>query len=230
MNIQNYIIASVKPWSREIFENYKLSFPGNWLFFDKPDELKNDFLKKFLPRFIFFLHWNSKVPENIINNFECVCFHMTDVPYGRGGCPLQNLIIRKHRDTKLSALRMVKNLDAGPVYLKRDLCLEGSAEEIYIRATYLSFEMIKEIIDTNPKPLEQVGVPVYFKRRTPEESEILQVKSLQSFYDFIRMLDADGYPKGFIDYKGYRLEFSRAALYNGRIHADVVIKPKPKES
>jgi methionyl-tRNA formyltransferase len=40
------------------------------------------------------------------------------------------------------------------------------------------------------------------------------------------MLDAEGYPKAFIDVKGFRYEFRRASLKDGRIVADVVITPK----
>ena len=172
-----------------------------------------------------FLHWSWKVPDEIINDYECECFHMTDFPYGRGGIPLQNLVIRGHRHSKLTALRMTQDIDAGPVYLKEDLCLEGNAEEIYIRAAYLAAEMIKCIIKDQPTPVPQVGEPTVFKRRKPEESEIPELDSLQALYDFIRMLDAEGYPRAFIGYRGFLYEFSRAALYDGRIVADVTIRP-----
>lgn len=66
------------------------------------------------------------VPEAVLIAAECVCFHMTDVPYGRGGSPLQNLIVRKHKKTKLTALKMTEEIDAGPVYCKRELSLDGS--------------------------------------------------------------------------------------------------------
>jgi methionyl-tRNA formyltransferase len=60
---------------------------------------------------------------------------MTDIPYGRGGSPLQNLIARRRKKkTKLSALRMVEELDAGPVYTKTNISLMGRAEEIYLVA------------------------------------------------------------------------------------------------
>jgi hypothetical protein len=56
---------------------------------------------------------------------------MSDVPYGRGGSPLQNLIVRGHRETKISELRMVADMDAGPVYRKEYLSLDGSARAIF---------------------------------------------------------------------------------------------------
>lgn len=66
---------------------------------------------------------------------------MTDVPYGRGGSPLQNLILAGHADTQLTALKMVEEMDAGPVYAKRPLSLEGKAQDIYEKAGELSFSL-----------------------------------------------------------------------------------------
>ncbi|GIK39311.1 MAG: hypothetical protein BroJett011_31440 [Chloroflexota bacterium] len=218
-----YLVAGTKTWSRRIFDEVIRHYSGNWVFIDTKDELKPNLVKQISPRYIFFLHWSWLVPEEIIENYECVCFHMADVPYGRGGSPLQNLVSRGHKETKLTALQMVRDLDAGPVYLKKDLCLEGNAEEIYIRATYLSAQMIEYIIRERPQPVPQSGEAVLFKRRTPAQSEIPEIASLQMLQDFIRMLDADGYPKAFLVYQGFRYEFSRAALYDGRIVADVTI-------
>jgi methionyl-tRNA formyltransferase len=45
----------------------------------------------------------------------------------------------------------------------------------------------------------------------------------------IRMLDADGYPRAFLNYSGFRFEFSRSALYDGRVVADVRITPIRKD-
>ena len=67
-----------------------------------------------------------------------------------------------------------------------------------------------------------------FKRRKPEESEIGNPASLQALHDWIRMLDADGYPRAFLNYGAFRFEFSRSALYDGRVVADVKITPIQK--
>jgi methionyl-tRNA formyltransferase len=184
-----------------------------------------DTLAPIAPRYVFFLHWSWKVPLDLLETYECVCFHMTDVPYGRGGSPLQNLIVRGHRETKLTALRMVESFDAGPVYLKESLSLEGNAEEILIRSSYLAARMIGQLIEHEPKPLPQSGEPVNFRRRKAAESRLPQPARLEDLHDFIRMLDADGYPKAFFEYGGFRFEFSRAALYDQQIKADVTITP-----
>ena len=225
----NHIVAGAKPWNRRVFDEIIAGYPGTWHFVSQPDELSPEKVSSLAPRYIFFLHWSWKVSPEIVNNYECICFHMTDVPYGRGGSPLQNLIVRGHWHTKLAALRMVEEFDAGPVYMKEDLCLEGNAEEIYIRASYLSAQMIRRIIEEQPVPQPQVGEVAIFKRRQPHESRIPELPTLQTLHDFIRMLDAEGYPQAFLEHAGFRYEFSRAALYDGRVIAAVKITPIGKK-
>ena len=226
---QRYLVAGCKPWNRRVFDEVLARLDGQWRYVGGPEELALERVREFGPRYIFFLHWSWKVPNEILDELECVCFHMTDVPYGRGGSPLQNLILRGHRTTKLTALRMTSEFDAGPVYLKNDLSLAGGAEEIYMRANLLSAGMIQEIIREQMPSVAQTGEIVNFKRRKPEDSQIANLESLEQLHDFIRMLDAEGYPRAFLTHDGFRYEFSRAALYDGRIVADVNITRQPKE-
>ncbi|MFW5887041.1 MAG: formyltransferase family protein, partial [Bacteroidota bacterium] len=119
---------------------------SDYYFINEKEELTIDTLKKAQPKFIFFPHWSYIIPSEIFENFNCIVFHMTDLPFGRGGSPLQNLISRGIHETKISAIKVVKELDAGPVYLKKDLSLYGTAEEIYLRAGDIIIRMIEEII------------------------------------------------------------------------------------
>ncbi|MGH9512485.1 MAG: hypothetical protein ACRD2U_10160 [Terriglobales bacterium] len=230
----NYLVLGCKPWNRRVFDEELSRLPGRWVYIGSPQEVSCDIVRETSPRYLFFLHWSWQVPPDIVQNFECVCFHMTDVPYGRGGSPLQNLVLRGHRETKLTALRMSMQFDAGPVYLKEPLSLEGSAEEIYLRACRLSASMIGRIVREEMKPTPQQGQVVDFKRRRPEESIISNPASLRELYDFIRMLDADGYPHAFLECAGLRFEFTGAELREDRIHADVkitaVANPKNERS
>lgn len=191
-----------------------------------PSELDASVLAAFRPRFIFFPHWSWKIPPDIFDEFECVIFHMTDLPFGRGGSPLQNLIARDICETQLTALRCVAALDAGPIYMKRALSLIGTAEEILLRASKLTGEMIESIVREQPTPQPQVGEPVIFHRRTPQDGDLADLSELMQVFDYIRMLDADGYPSAFLETKHFRLEFSRASLKPDSITADVKISRK----
>jgi methionyl-tRNA formyltransferase len=221
----NYLIATTKSWNIENFQKLKKSDKINrWFMINKPDDLSADKLKKINPRYIFFPHWSWIIPSEIYENFECIVFHMTDLPYGRGGSPLQNLIVRGKTETKISALRVVEDLDAGPIYIKRELKLKGSATEIFRRFSEAAFLMIDDIIKNNPVTREQKGIPVIFKRRKPTESDISNLDTISKIYDYIRMLDAEGYPPAFLDKNKLKLEFRRAKVVKNEILAEVIIK------
>jgi methionyl-tRNA formyltransferase len=218
-----YLVAGSKPWNRRIFDEVIVNYPGEWRYAGSVDELSVDSVTEFDPSYVFFMHWSWKVPPELTENYDCVAFHMTDLPYGRGGSPLQNLILRGHQFTKLCALKMSETFDAGPVYLREDLALDGSAEEIYKRANDLSAQMIQRIVSDDIEPVPQSGEPVIFRRRKPHESELSGLQGLEATYDFIRMLDAEGYPNAFIESDGLRFEFSGASIGNGSVKAEVKI-------
>ena len=223
-----YIVASSKPWHRPRFEMVQANSPDRWSYVSDRQELERA-LELDRPRYIFFLHWNWIVPREIWASHECVCFHMTDVPYGRGGSPLQNLIARGHDDTVLSALRMVEEMDAGPVYAKRPISLHGRAEEIYLRAGDICWDVIDWMIRTEPQAIPQQGEVTRFSRRKPSESHLPKTGDLRHVYDHIRMLDAPTYPLAFIEHGDYVLEFSRADLSASEVTACVRIRKKTIE-
>ena len=217
------IIATSRLWNQDLLKNLQNIKAGNFYYIGTPQELTLPRLLKLNPRYIFFPHWSHIIPSEIYNKFECVIFHMTDLPFGRGGSPLQNLIARGIRKTKISALKCNEEVDAGPIYLKRPLSLHGSAEAIYQRATKEIESMIVKILKTNPVPVPQKGKVTMFKRRKARQSNLAGIKTLDEAYDLIRMLDADGYPHAFLDLGPFKLQFTRAIRKTDKVLADVSI-------
>ena len=167
----------------------------------------------------------QKSKKKIISNFECIGFHETNVPYGRGGSPIQNLIIRNHKKTFVTAIQMIDKLDAGPVYLKSPLLLNGSAQHIFERASKIIFKMIKIIIKNNFKLIAQKGKVVKFKRRTVKQSVIPKnITSLKELFNRIRMLDAHSYPTAFINYGNLKIEFTNAKINKNNLDVNANLR------
>ena len=225
-----YLVATVKRWNVDEFARRVPALAGRWLLVTDRATLDAAVVRSLQPRYIFFPHWSWTVPDDVLAAAECVCFHMTDVPYGRGGSPLQNLVSRGHTETKLSALRMVPELDAGSVYMKRDLSLEGAAHEVFGRCARLTFDMIEEIVIDQPEPVPQSGTPVIFSRRRPEESRLPRSGTPAAIYDHIRMLDAEGYPRAFLDHGDFRLEFRDAHLKDDTVEARATLRMADSDS
>ncbi|MEO8364244.1 MAG: methionyl-tRNA formyltransferase [Ilumatobacteraceae bacterium] len=224
-----YVVASTRIWDSNRAQQLATAADENFVFIGNDSELTFDYLTELSPRYVFFPFWSHRIDRQIYESFECVIFHMTDLPFGRGGSPLQNLIIRGISGTKISAIKCVEELDAGPIYLKRELTLDGPAQEILDRAATIIESMILEIIQTNPQPIAQVGPATLFKRRKPAEGNLNSATSIGQMYDLIRMLDADGYPNAFLELDKFRFEFRNARLSDGKVQAEVSIFPADQQ-
>ena len=222
--MDNIVIATIKSWNIENAQEFSEQCKDYTVHtvFDK-DSL--DIVHDLKPRYIFFPHWSWIIPKDIWQKFECVAFHMADLPYGRGGSPLQNLIMRKVYQTKISAFRVDDGIDTGPIYLKSPIDIsEGSAGDIFRIVSRRIFEdMIPRILREQMQPVPQAGEVLEFKRRTPSQSwlEDLDDGGMVDIYDFIRMLDADGYPKAYqeIAFDGFnkKILLSDAQLEDNKV-------------
>ena len=222
-----YILLTNKSWHDSLFDELSKRQGEKWVRLSTKDEFTVSNLNKLKPDSIFIPHWSHIIPEEIFDNFKCILFHMTDLPYGRGGSPLQNLIVKNQKKTKVSALKVEKGLDTGPIYLKKSLSLHGTAQEIFLRSKDVIHQMIVEIIEKNLRPVTQEGEIIEFKRRKPQDGDLEDLKDLEQIFDYIRMLDCEGYPSAFIETEHFKYEFSRASLKSEKeILADVRIIKK----
>ena len=221
-----YVIATIKSWNIENSRKLTEAFPEDTFYvITEKEELTLDRLDEINPRYVFFPHWSWIIPQEIFDSYECVVFHMTDLPFGRGGSPLQNLLVRGIYETKLSAIKVEKGVDTGPVYLKKELDIStGNADEILSKISSIIFEqMIPEFINGCLVSHEQTGEVVTFKRRTPDQSRIPDGLTQRQLYDYIRMLDGEGYPTAYKDMGEVRVYFRNAHFDGENVHAEAEI-------
>jgi methionyl-tRNA formyltransferase len=193
-------------------------------YFQGKDELSIKALVEFKPDYVFFTHWNWIVKDDIHQNFNCVVFHTAPLPYGRGGSPIQNLILEGFDKAPVCAIKMTRELDSGPIYASSAISLAGSLKDIFLRLNVAVNDLIEEITENNPSAVPQRGEPHIFKRLTIEDNEIPMGLGLEEIYDRIRMVDHDEYPNAFITYDNIKLEFGSAKIVNGTLEVACVIK------
>jgi methionyl-tRNA formyltransferase len=210
--LKKYILLTEKSWHDSLFTKLQHIVPGEWIHIRSKELFTEATLEEIKPATIFIPHWSYIIPSRIFCNYECILFHMTDLPFGRGGSPLQNLIVSGHSETVISAIKVEEGLDTGDVYLKKKLSLAGKASEIFERASDVIGDMIREIVIKQPTPVPQKGEPIFFKRRKKEDGNIRLLKEPLQVYDYIRMLDCEGYPNSFIETENFRFEFFNAEL------------------
>ena len=225
----NYVVAAIGDWNKDLFKKNSKKNSCNWYFTSDPKSFNATIESIDNIKYIFFIHWRWKIPSTIFEKYDCIGFHMTDLPFGRGGSPLQNLIVRGFEETVISAFKIISEMDGGPIYFKEKLSIKGKAKDIYLRASKITWKMIGKIVLANNTPVEQQGKVVEFVRRTPIQSKLPDKKSLKSLYDHIRMLDAPGYPHAYCDIDGIRLIFQNAKLKNGILTASVMFNLDGKQ-
>ncbi len=219
----NYVVATIKSWNVQNFKKLVEQYPEhNFSLITEKEELTFSRLLEIEPDFLFFPHWSWIIPESIYRNYNCVVFHMTDLPFGRGGSPLQNLLIRGIYDTKITALKVEAELDAGDVYFKEPIDIStGNANEIFFEISNLIFNrMIPQFITGNPILQPQEGEPTVFTRRLPKQSEIPKGLSQRQIYDYIRMLDGEGYPAAYTKYQCGKVYYKNATLKDDVVYAE----------
>ena len=225
-----YIYATIKPWNIDAFHAHDLKDSYDIHLITDPNDLSIENLERIRPKIIFFGHWSWIIKPEIFENYQCILFHPSELPKDRGGSPYQNQMIRGKKQTLMSAIEIVKDLDAGDIYLQKPLSLEGRMIDIFEKAAVLQLDMIRDILESNPQKQPQSGTVTLNKRRKPEESALPQSGTMDYLYDFIRMLDAPTYPKAFINHGDFIIEFDRVEKDKDGLSAIVKIRQKNDET
>ena len=219
-----FIIITKKKWDLNNFKNLS----KNILVLDDINLVK---IKRIKPKIIFFIHWSKFVSQNIFKKYLCIQFHASNLPKGRGGSPIQNQILLNIKNTKISAFKISEILDSGPICLQDNLSLKGNAIDILRRMETKSIQMIKKIVKKKILVFkEQKGKPSFFQRRKPSESKINvnKTRTINKLYDFLRMLDAPGYPNAFIKLNKFSFIFNDIKINKNKIDAKVKITKDEK--
>ena len=216
-------LVNSKKWFR--IERLKENLSEHTIFeISNKKTLNLSYLKKISCDIIFFVHWHWLVPEKIISKYKCILFHTAPLPIGRGGSPIQNLILEGYKNSPVYALKMVKELDCGPLLVKKNISLKGNLSDIFNRVEDAIILLIHKIVSKNIKPKKQKGQIKKFFRLSESDNEILNPLSLSQFYDRIRMLDAPDYPNAYIRYGDKIIFFKNANYKKGKLTCEVEIK------
>lgn len=168
---------------------------------------------------IFFPHFSEIIPEEIFNRFLCIGFHTGNLPKGRGGSPIQHQILEGDYLCPVSAIQIVGTLDAGPIYLQKevDLC-KGNIVEILAQLSLVVASMISEMVLKIPIPIKQDGESQVRKRIQEGDSKlIIEDLTDRQIYDRIRMVDGLDYPPAYLEIGNIRLILTSAEWEEDRL-------------
>ena len=82
------LLLSSRPWNSALADRLSQRMARPVESISAPAQLTPEAVAAIDPQWIFVPHWGNLIPESIWGRWPTVIFHMTDLPYGRGGSPL----------------------------------------------------------------------------------------------------------------------------------------------
>lgn len=216
-----FLISKSNLWSDKL--NDLIQNEYNCSYFN--DDSYIDYLSE-NPDWIFFFHWSKIVSEKVYKNHRCVVIHTGNLPEGRGGSPIQNQILDGILESKVNAIVMDKELDAGDIYCSLPITLQGSLTDIWLSIADRAYKLIKKCVNEYIKPTKQVGNTVVYLRNKNNVLPLDKTNDIIDVHKFIQMLDGDGYSNSYYDIGNFRLEFSRSKIDGNHLISDVIIRGK----
>jgi methionyl-tRNA formyltransferase len=131
-------------------------------------------------------------------NINNIVVHASDLPLGKGFSPLQWQILGGSNIIPITLFEAVKDVDAGPYYIKSEISLQGS--ELYGELRSILgkkiIEMSLQFIDEIQilMPIEQIGDESFFPRRKMKDDEINPNKSINELFNHFRIADNENFP------------------------------------
>ncbi|WDV46144.1 formyltransferase family protein [Clostridiaceae bacterium M8S5] len=189
-NPNSWIIPYVKKIFKEL-ENY-----GNDVIYI------NDYKKIKRGDLAFFLGCEKIIPEKYLElNEHNLVIHESDLPQGKGWSPLTWQILENKNRITITLFEASTNVDAGDIYLQELIYLNGTEllSELKHKQGIYTEKLVLDYVNKYPnvKRRKQCGEESYYKKRTPEDSELDISNSIKEQFNLLRVVDNDRYPAFF---------------------------------
>ncbi len=139
------------------------------------------------------------IPDELLNKFLMINIHFSLLPRWRGAAPLERALLADDPTTGVCVMKIVSELDAGPVYARADLeigekSLEELRSELGVLGTALVVDLLEDGFESLPEPRTQTGEVVYAAKMKKDEFlldftqpavHVLRVIRLGSSFTFI---------------------------------------------
>ncbi len=133
--------------------------------------------------------------------------HESNLPEGKGWSPLFWQILEGKNKIPVVLFEAVEKADAGDIYLKKLIHLDGYElhSEIREKQALKTIEMCLYFVDNYNEitSYKQKGKPSFYKKRTPIDSELDINKSIKDQFNLLRIINNDDF-SAFFNYKDHK--------------------------
>jgi len=119
--------------------------------------------------------FGALIGEPLLSSHPLVNVHPSLLPRWRGASPVERAIQAGDRTTGVSIMRLVAELDAGPVYRQAELALDGDEDyaTLAARLAPLAVGLLCDVLDDLPEPWEQPEAGVTYAAKVRREEREL---------------------------------------------------------
>ena len=158
--------------------------------------------------------YGALIPPALLDRANWLNVHPSTLPRWRGAAPVERAIMAGDEEGGVSVIRLVEELDAGPVGAWHDLWLGGdtTAGDVFGEVARLAPDLIDEAL-ANDSFDPQTGEPTYAEKIGPADRELDWSRPAKELHDRIRALSPHIGARG-------EVEGRRVTVWRSRLDAD----------
>jgi len=175
-------------------------------------------LKGLKPDFFVVTAYGQILPEKVLEipRHGCINIHGSLLPKYRGASPIESAIIQGDKETGITFMKMIRKMDAGPIYDIFRLQISDDDTSLTLRqklsllaATQLPY-VLKDIAFSTIEPIEQDHAKATYCRKITKEDGYADLNK-QTAAEIINMIRAyDPWPGCFLVFKDKKIKIIRA--------------------
>jgi len=139
--------------------------------------------------------------EHLSLNTNNLVIHPSKLPEGRGSGALIWKLLEGENKIYLTLFEANEKIDRGNIYLQEPIEFMGHelSDEIRHKQAIKTMELVLKYVDhhNNLKPQKQQGKGSFYRKRTPEDSELDIDKTIREQFNLLRAVDNNRYPAFF---------------------------------
>ena len=130
--------------------------------------------------------YGALIPKDLLERHDWLNVHPSLLPRWRGAAPVERAIMGGDQETGVSVIRLVEELDAGPIGAQQAFPIgpDDDAGAVFARAAELAPDLIESATSFSP----QEGEVTYAEKIGPADRELDWTRPAQELHDRIRAL------------------------------------------
>jgi methionyl-tRNA formyltransferase len=131
------------------------------------------------------------VPEAVLEERLWLNVHPSLLPRWRGAAPVERALMAGDAETGVSIIRLVKELDAGPIAAQEPFPIapDDDAGAVFARSAEIAHRLLVDVLaDPEPSFSEQEGEPTYAAKIAPDDRRLDLERPASELVDQVRAL------------------------------------------